>query len=63
MYIYIQLLLLFKQIHLVSMKEVINGKVQEEKLFKSQIPKIAQAMMPLWKKRFYDPMSKCLEIE
>lgn len=49
------------QVHLVGMAETIRGLPAEEQLLRSQIPKIAQAMLPLWKRRFYLPRTKCLE--
>lgn len=50
------------QIHLVGMAETIRGLPEEEKLLRSQIPTIAQAMLPLWKRQFYLPKAKCLEL-
>lgn len=52
--------LLDAQVHIVGMYEAIKNKPNEIKLFKAQIPKIAQAMIPVWKKRLYNPKTVCL---
>eukprot|EP01041_Mallomonas_annulata_P011840 gene11840-24821_t len=53
--------LLDSQIHLVGMAEAIKGMPEEESRLRTQIPRVAQAMMSIWKKRFYLPRTKCLE--
>lgn len=52
--------LLDAQVHIVGMYEAIKNKPNEIKIFKAQIPKIAQAMIPVWKKRLYNPKTECL---
>ena len=53
--------LLESQVHIVSMKEAIDGNMKEEKLFKNQIPFVAQKLLPVWRKRLYMPRAKCLD--
>lgn len=48
------------QVHLVGMIEAIKDQPQEMKLLRAQIPSLAQATMSIWKKRLYDPKTKCL---
>jgi len=54
--------LLDSQVHLVSMTEAIKDLPEELHLFKVQIPRVAQALIPVWKKRLYSPKASCLEI-
>lgn len=51
--------LINSQIHLVSMYEAIKDDAVEYSKFKKQIPKVAQAVVPLWKKRLYAPKIAC----
>eukprot|EP01038_Epipyxis_sp_PR26KG_P004944 gene4944-6917_t len=53
--------LLDSQIHLVSMVEAIKDHPEELKLFKAQIPGIAQRLIPLWRNRLYSPKTKCFD--
>lgn len=53
--------LLDSQVHLVSMKEAINGNKKEENLFKNQIPYVARKLIPVWRKRLYQPRAKWLD--
>lgn len=43
------------------MIEAIKDQPGEMSLLRSQIPSIAQATLPLWKKRIYDPKTACLD--
>lgn len=43
------------------MIEAIKDQPVEISLLRSQIPAIAQATLPVWKKRIYDPKTACLE--
>jgi len=52
--------LLDSQIHLVSMLEAIAGNSVEEALFRTNIPKVARLLIPVWKKRLYAPKADCL---
>ena len=51
--------LINSQIHLVSMYEAIKDDAAEYSKFKKQIPRVAQAVVPLWKKRLYAPKIAC----
>lgn len=53
--------LLDSQVHLVSMAEAIKEQPIEWNMFKEQIPNIAQLLLPVWKKRLYNPRTSCLE--
>lgn len=48
------------QVHLVSMFDAIEGQPVERRLFEKQIPRIAQTLIPLWRKRLYMPRAKSL---
>lgn len=48
------------QVHLCGMIEAIEDQPSEMTLLRSQIPSIAQATLPLWKRRLYDPKTACL---
>jgi hypothetical protein len=50
------------QVHLVGMIEAIKDQPQEMKLLRAQIPSLVQATMSIWKKRLYDPKTKCLSM-
>lgn len=52
--------LLDSQVHLVSMFDAIAHDANEKALWKSQIPKIARSVLPLWRKRLYAPKANCL---
>lgn len=54
--------LLDSQVHLVSMTEAIKDIPEELQLFRAQIPRVAQALIPVWKKRLYSAKANCLEI-
>jgi hypothetical protein len=43
------------------MIEAIREKPNEMQLFRAQIPKVAQAMLPVWKRQLYLPRTKCFE--
>lgn len=49
-----------RQVHLCGMIEAIKDQPSEMSLLRSQIPSIAQATLPVWKKRVYDPKTACL---
>ena len=49
------------QVHIVSMKEAINGDQNEERLFKDQIPFVARKLLPVWRERLYKPRTKWLD--
>lgn len=53
--------ILESQIHLVSMAEAIQETPKEMKLFQSQIPKVARLLIPVWRNRFYNPRTACLQ--
>jgi hypothetical protein len=53
--------ILDSQIHLVSMVEAIQKQPKEWTAFQTQIPKFAQVLIPVWKSRFYNPRTACLE--
>lgn len=53
--------LLDSQVHLVSMAEAIRDEPAEMVSFHKQIPRIAQMMLPLWRKQLYFPKASCLE--
>eukprot|EP00607_Mallomonas_marina_P000015 CAMPEP_0182439480 /NCGR_PEP_ID=MMETSP1167-20130531/86469_1 /TAXON_ID=2988 /ORGANISM="Mallomonas Sp, Strain CCMP3275" /LENGTH=255 /DNA_ID=CAMNT_0024633203 /DNA_START=143 /DNA_END=906 /DNA_ORIENTATION=- len=52
------------QILLVGMSEAIEcsepDQKEERRLMRAQIPAVARAMLPLWRRRFYNPMTQCL---
>lgn len=55
--------LIDSQVHLVSMFEALEEVPAEMLLFKRQIPGIAQALIPVWRQRFYSPMAKYLDLQ
>jgi hypothetical protein len=50
--------LLDSQVHLVSMFDALSGDEHERELWVEQIPKIARSVLPLWRKRLYNPKVK-----
>lgn len=52
--------LLDSQVHLVSMYEAIKAVPRELRLYEEQIPSIARAVLPVWRKRLYLPRAGCL---
>jgi len=40
--------------------EAIRGNGKEEALFKEQIPGMLRSVLPMVKKRYYNPMTVCL---
>jgi hypothetical protein len=50
--------LLDSQVHLVSMFDALSGDEHEKELWVEQIPKIARSVLPLWRKRLYNPKVK-----
>jgi hypothetical protein len=53
--------LIESQIHLVSMFDAIEALPTERRMFERQIPRIAQSLIPMWRKRLHNPRSRCLE--
>jgi hypothetical protein len=51
------------QVHLVSFREAIASNPSEVRLYKSHIPRIAQALIPVWKSSFYLPRTRCFSLE
>ena len=51
----------YLQVHLVSIVEAIQDDHKELSLFKEQIPRVAQALIPVWRKRLYLPKVVCLQ--
>jgi len=50
------------QIHLVSMADAVANSAEEKAKFKKQIPSVAQAMIPVWRSRLYNPKAKYLDV-
>ncbi|KAJ1441550.1 hypothetical protein B484DRAFT_322502 [Ochromonadaceae sp. CCMP2298] len=50
------------QVHLVSFHEAIASNPAEFRLYKSQIPRIAQALIPVWKSSLYLPRTRCFSL-
>ena len=44
-----------------AMVEAIQDDHKELSLFKEQIPRVAQALIPVWRKRLYLPKVVCLQ--
>ena len=52
--------LLEAQVHLVGMRDAIDGNVVEQKRFREQIPRVVQASIPVWRKAIYTRKTQCL---
>ena len=52
--------MLASQVHLVGMIEAIKDQPLEMALLKAQIPSLAQIALGIWKKRLYEPKTRCL---
>ena len=52
--------MLASQVHLVGMIEAIKDQPIEMALLKAQIPSLAQVALGIWKKRLYEPKTRCL---
>ena len=52
--------MLASQVHLVGMIEAIKDQPHEMALLKAQIPSLAQVALGIWKKRLYEPKTRCL---
>jgi hypothetical protein len=52
--------MLASQVHLVGMIEAIKDQPIEMALLKAQIPSLAQVTLGIWKKRLYEPKTRCL---
>jgi len=54
--------LIDSQVHLVSMADALKeDRPQELPTFQAQIPRVAQLMIPVWRKRLYAPKAACLD--
>uniref|UniRef100_A0A7S1TYY3 Uncharacterized protein n=1 Tax=Phaeomonas parva TaxID=124430 RepID=A0A7S1TYY3_9STRA len=53
--------ILKSRVFLVSFAETIKGDKGEEALYRENIPKVAQALVPRWRKQLYEPKTQCLE--
>ena len=49
-------------VHLVSMYDAIRSNPTEMAMFNKQIPFVAQALIPIWRRRLYAPKAKWLEV-
>jgi len=54
--------MLESQVHLVGMREAISKQPTEEKIFKQQIPRLVQSMIPVWRNAVYKKKTMCLEL-
>ena len=48
-------------VHLVSMFDAVRGSPAEMSKFNKQIPRVVQALIPLWRRRLYSPRAKFLD--
>ena len=55
--------LLDSQIHLVSMLDCVKDNREEALKYKQQIPKVARALIPVWRTRLYMPKAACLDLD
>ena len=54
--------LINSQIHLVSMKDAVTGFPVEENMFREQIPRLVQRLIPVWRRTLYSRKAGCLDI-
>lgn len=55
--------LIDSQVHLVGMFDAIKDLPAEVRLYERQIPRMARALIPMWRSRLYKPRARYLELD